>query len=467
MYKCILFWILSCLNAAVYNNVFSHLECSKNSICITINHLQVQEFTDDFSSLSFNNCSIQNLNRKLSNRTHTIICLDLFGDECAARMKSSDSSSEFENQAEDVQKYLIFSVEATLLMTKKWLSEPVQTHLTNRDPRIFQNFECHFRSKGFITAGSSWFFEDRKTESATPKSGSGNFEVGVLVSGDRTCGSALSSKNLPETIFVCITVFNITDPTVVITIDGIWGTKTSNENGIPYIEYLENGCSFRDDHEIQHLNKKDLRAIVPISPQLLKGASTMHYHVNVSLCMTASCLRENCDFPKNLRGRVHGLPIQLGRSSSGELILPPPKTNSLEQLAILKSYDLPLSVDIIHFYNWMDAEIEKKRIEAQKFGILRIETIDKQAYANRYKSMYFEKRAKRSTYGDAVLPKIVVYTSSDEILTSDHKIISSQPIFIEQKLNYSTEFIFITSAGLFVMVLIILLSWYVYFKILK
>ena len=235
MYKCILFWIFSRLNAAVYNNVFSHLECSKNSICITINHLQVQEFTDDLSSLSFNNCSVQTLNRKLSNRTHTIICLDLFGNECAASMRTSQSSSEFDNRAEGVEKYLIFSVEATLLVTKKWLSEPVQTHLTNRDPKILQSLECHFKSKGFIIADSSWFFEDRKTEAAKPKSGSGNFDVGVLVSGDRDCGSALSSKSLPDSIFVCITVFNMTDPTVVITIDGIWGTKTSNENGNPYI----------------------------------------------------------------------------------------------------------------------------------------------------------------------------------------------------------------------------------------
>ena len=347
-------------------------------MCVDVDYSIAGLISKDIdANLNFNECKGSDLTKTETSYNVFEFCSTIYplpqDKDCGVQLERLESQSEIIEES-----HLVYSIEASILDTRKFENETLLTPKNNKDTRYFQTLECRYQNKGFITADVTWNFEDEKTKKSEVQSGSSDFKVEVLVSGSSQCDSPLNAESPPKVIFICIMLKEISDPSIVITIENIWGTGSSNSAGLPKIEYLSDGCSFSDsEHEGatgEHDLSEVITAAIPIKPQLVKGANTMHYHTNISICMEPACMKQSCDFEDSLIGSIVSLPKSWARSFAGQGFDIPEnyfkkvedtKISTIEQLGIKNSYGLPLTTDMAHFYNWMDAEIERIRLESR------------------------------------------------------------------------------------------------------
>ena len=80
---------------------------------------------------------------------------------------------------------------------------------------------------------TEWVYVPEAVEEEEPSHGEGTFSMSFFVGGDDRCESEIQDMLQTAPVWMCIFAYNMTDPDIVIIINKIWATPTTNPNDTP------------------------------------------------------------------------------------------------------------------------------------------------------------------------------------------------------------------------------------------
>ena len=281
---------------------FTNLQCKTGFICVDLNLEWAKTQTNDIErDISFGNCKYADISRfsdTSSNPDYNTFCIPWetknktsFWVDCGADLTVED---EYDENLNVWFRFLVYSIEIKVNTLQRLPDGSFSDIVTVENPIYVQPASCRYQSKGYIMGQSEWIYVPQAVEEEEPNHGEGDFTMTFFVGGDDKCEYEVQDMKTTAPVWMCIFAYNITDPNIVIIINKIWATPTTNPNANPSKVYFDGGCSFsdkvHDNTEGEHDLREVVKTAVPLSaPERFAGFPTMNYHVDVEICMTGEC----------------------------------------------------------------------------------------------------------------------------------------------------------------------------------